>query len=128
MSLNITVRLARPNDAAAVNAVLEASYPRLMAPAYEAELLKRAIPAMTKANQTLLASGTYYVAEADDRVMMGCGGWTCERPGTAERQSGIAHIRHFATRADCTGRGIGRMIYGRCEAQARSAGIVFFEC
>ncbi len=128
MRLTISVRAATPADAAGVAAVLEASYPRLMAAAYAPELLARALPLMVRPNPALLASGTYYVAEMDYGAVVGCGGWTRERPGCREVEPGLAHIRHFATRAESAGRGVGRAIYRRCEAQALAAGITVFEC
>ena len=102
-------------------AVLEASYPRLMAAAYAPELLARALPLMVEPNPALLASDTCYVAEMDYGAAVGCGGWTRERPGCREVEPGLAHIRHFATRRK-SGRGVGRAIYRRCEAQAACSG------
>jgi len=124
----ISIHVASLGDAAAVTEVLEASYPHLMSAAYERKILARALPLMTRANPKLLSSGTYFIARWDGDVVAGCGGWTPERPGTTEVEPGIGHIRHFATRADHTGRGIGRGIFDRCEAQARAAGIAVFEC
>jgi len=40
----------------------------------------------------------------------------------------LAHIRHFATHPDWTGRGAGRAIFERCEAEARAAGFTRFTC
>jgi GNAT superfamily N-acetyltransferase len=113
---------------AAVTSVLMASYPTLMATSYNAELLRLATPIITRANQRLLASGTYHVAEEGDGAIIGCGGWTPERPGTAEKQPGVGHVRHFATIPDRAGQGIGRMIYACCETQARAAGVAVIEC
>ena len=98
-----------------------------MATSYDAKLLRLATPIITQANPKLLASGTYHVAEADG-VIVGCGGWTPERPGTTEKQPGVGHVRHFATIPDRAGQGIGRMIYARCETQARAAGVTVAEC
>jgi GNAT superfamily N-acetyltransferase len=127
MSATVSIRAATPDDAAAVTAVLRASYPRLMAAAYDAGLLARTLPAITKANPRLLASGTYHLAEAGGGPV-GCGGWSFERPGAAEVEPGVGHLRHFATRAGWTGRGIGGLIYEHCEAQARAAGVTVLEC
>jgi hypothetical protein len=44
------VRGASPQDAEAVSALLEASYPSLMALGYEPTLFARALPLLTKAN------------------------------------------------------------------------------
>lgn len=126
MTADSLIRLATPDDAAAVSAVLAASYPPLLASAYDADLLRRALPLMIKANPKLLSSGSYYVAMAGDEVV-GCGGWTPEQPGTGQVTPGVGHIRHFAVRADQAGCGVGRALYQRCEKQARDSGISTFE-
>ena len=121
------IRPATPDDRDAVAAILAASYPLLMRAAYRAELLARTLPGMTRANPGLLASGTYYLAEPESGVFAGCGGWSDHGPGGGGREPGTAHIRHFATHPDWTGRGVGRLIYLRCEADARAAGFAIFE-
>lgn len=121
------VRTAGPADLAAVERVFEASYPALMADAYDDALLARALPLMIRAQPGLLASGSYHVAEAEGEIV-GCGGWSHEKPGTAEREPGVAHIRHLAVSRDWIGRGIGRAIYSSCERQARAQGVRVLEC
>jgi len=123
----LVVRVAHPGDADAVAAVLRDSYPRLMAGAYDPALLARALPLMTRPHPRLLASGTYYLCEARGEAI-GCGGWSFEPPGSGEREPGIAHIRHFATRSGWAGRGVGRALYRRCEADARVAGVGELQC
>lgn len=125
--MQIEIREALAEDRAAVEDVLRRSYAPLMAAAYEADLLARALPLMTRAHPRLLGSGTYYLAEADGRPV-GCGGWSVFAPGSSRVDPGVAHIRHFATAADFTGRGVGRLIYQRCEIQARAAGVRRLEC
>lgn len=125
---DFTLRVAVPEDGPRVTALLEACYPLLMAGGYEEADLAVALPLMTRANPALLSSGTYYVAEAADGQVVGCGGWTRERPGTAEVADGLAHIRHFGTRPDWLGRGVGRAIYKLCEKEARAAGVQRLEC
>ena len=123
----IRIRTARTSDLAAIERVLAASFPALMADAYEPELLARALPMMTRAQPGLVGSGTYYVALADGKIV-GCGGWSREVPDGPAGEEGVAHIRHFAVARDWVGRGIGRALYQRCEARARAAGIRAFEC
>jgi GNAT superfamily N-acetyltransferase len=125
--MSISIRVATPVDAAAVAHVLVNSYPTLMAAAYDPALLARALPLITRAHPRLLAGGSYYLAEADGHAA-GCGGWSWERPGETEVETGLAHIRHFATHGDWTGRGVGRALYERCEQDARAAGANRFEC
>lgn len=128
MMAEITLRVATPADAARVTALLEASYPPLMAEGYEEAHLAVALPIMTRANPALLSSGTYYVAEAARERIVGCGGWSWERPGTGEIADGLAHVRHFGTHPDWLGRGVGRAMYELCEKEARAAGVQHFEC
>ena len=128
---DITVRGASPQDAEAVSALLEASYPSLMALGYEPTLFARALPLLTKANPMLLSSGTWYVVEAldaEDRLV-GCGGWARQRPDVPNEPVDpvLGHIRHFATHPNWTRRGIGRALFDRCVADARAAGVCTFE-
>ena len=128
MTADYVIRVAHPDDAPAVGRLLEASYPPLMAPAYDPRVLLPALKVMTKANPSLLASGTYYVAESPGGRIVGCGGWTLVRPGTTETELGLAHVRHFATDPSWTRRGVGRALYDRCESSARLVGVRAFEC
>ncbi len=125
---DVALRPAIPADADGVSALMQASCPTLMAPAYDAEVLAAALPLMTTANRKLLGSGTYYVVQATDGEIIGAGGWTHDRPGTGELTPGLAHIRHFATHPDHTGKGIGRTIYDQCQSAARAEGITQLEC
>jgi GNAT superfamily N-acetyltransferase len=123
----VELRATRSEDSAAVAAILRASYPALMAPAYDPALLARALPLITRPQPALLASGTYFIAEAEGKPAA-CGGWTLAAPGTRRVEPGIAHIRHFATAPAWTGRGIGRRLYERCESDALAAGVRLFHC
>lgn len=121
-------RISSPDDAEAVTEVLQASYPLLMKPAYNPDVLEAALGSMATANANLLASGTYFVAESDPGRLVGCGGWTRQVPGTGEAVDNVGHIRHFATHPAWIGQGIGRTIYAACEAQASEAGVMQFDC
>ena len=123
-----TTRPATPKDSSAVEEVLKASYPALMAVAYDQAVLVPVLKLITKANVSLLASGTYYVAEARGGVVIGCGGWSNEKPpGTDDAACGAGHLRHFGTHPAWTRRGVGRAIFRRCEAAARSAQVKMLE-
>jgi len=134
-TVRVSVRVATPGDEAAVGKLLAATYPRLMAPGYEPDVLAAALPAMIKANPALLASGTYYLAETPEGAVVGCGGWTHDRPGGASPETDASppsdaagHIRHFATHPDWLRQGIGRKLFERCAADAVSDGVRRFEC
>ena len=122
------LRVATNEDMAAVVAVLGPSYAELMAPAYPAELLARALPLITRPNPRLLTSGCYYLVEAETGEPAGCGGWSPNPPDRIDDDPERAHIRHFATHPAWLRRGVGRMLYERCEAEARAAGFTLFEC
>jgi GNAT superfamily N-acetyltransferase len=125
--MQVQVRVARAADAHSVGEVLVASYPALMAGAYDAALLERALPLMTRANPNLLASGTYYVAEIGGEPV-GCGGWTLEEPGSGTLVPGVAHIRHFGVSVRFVGRGVGRALFDRCVADAQRSDVQQMEC
>jgi GNAT superfamily N-acetyltransferase len=122
------LRVARPEDHAAVSDLLSRSYSILMAHAYPVDLLALALPIITKASPALLASGRYAVIETGDRRLAGCGGWSRERPGSGEVTPGLAHIRHFAIDPAWFRRGLGRRLYDWCEETARAKGMTAFEC
>lgn len=121
------LRVATLEDAAAVGAVLSASYSTLMAAAYSPDMLAGALGPMSRANPELLGSGRYYLVEGENGECLGCGGWSDRPPDGPEPDPRRAHIRHFATHPDWTGRGVGRLIYERCEEDARAAGFAVFE-
>lgn len=104
------------------------SYPALMSGAYADSVLAAVLPAMTVAQTTLLVSGTYYLAETPEGTLVGCGGWSRERPGSGEVLAGLAHIRHFGVHPEWTRQGVGRALYTRCRKVAKEAGLTAFEC
>jgi GNAT superfamily N-acetyltransferase len=121
------LRVATLEDAGAVSAVLGPSYSRLMAVAYPPDLLARTLPTITRPNPALLTSGRYYLVEAETGEPAGCGGWSPDPPGRRDEDPERAHIRHFATHPDWTRRGVGCLLYERCEADARAGGFTLFE-
>jgi N-acetylglutamate synthase-like GNAT family acetyltransferase len=128
MTSGFALRVADLRDLAAVGALLEASYPTLLAEGYEPTILAKALPLIVKANPKLLASGTYYVAETAEGELIACGGWTKERPGSGGGVEGEAHIRHFATHPDWIRRGAASGLLRCCIQDATAAGIAAFEC
>jgi GNAT superfamily N-acetyltransferase len=122
------VRVSNPADADVVSALLAVSYSTLFAGHYASNTLSRALPIIGKANPTLLASGTYYLAECGPKNFVGCGGWTTARPGSNEVIEGEAHVRHFATHPEWTRRGVGSALLNRCVRDARLIGIRKLHC
>ena len=121
------VRIATLADEDAVNALLAASYPTLMAPDYKPAVLAAALPRMVRANPVLLGSGTFYLADEPGGAVIGCGGWTFAAPGSQAEAAGLAHVRHFATHPDFARQRIGSAIYTRCVQAAKAAGLDRFQ-
>lgn len=126
--LEFQVRTANLEDASAIDELLQESYPKLMASAYNEVDLSSALKWMIKSNPALLGSGTFYVATLPTGLIVGCGGWSLEQPRTGKVEPNLAHIRHFATHPDWTRRGIGQAIYRTCETAARLVGVTDLEC
>jgi GNAT superfamily N-acetyltransferase len=122
------VSIATAEDALGVTALLEACYPPLFAKGYDDATLKTALPRMIVANPRLLASGNFFIAVEHRGAIVGCGGWSRERPGSNESVAGEGHVRHFATHPAFLKRGIGRAIFARCKEQAMAQGIRRFDC
>ena len=116
-------------DADAASELLAASYaPLLDDPGYPPEAIARALPLMVRAQPSLLGSGTWYLAELPEGTLIGCGGWTAERPGSAELEPGLAHLRHFGTHPAHLRRGVARALVEHCFAEAAALGRTRWEC
>lgn len=123
-----SVRVASIDDAKSVEALLKASYSQLMVAAYGRVFLEPALDLITRANPFLLASGSYYVAETADGILVGCGGWTKSAPEDRNKIVGqIGHLRHFATHPDWICSGVGRAIYETSQSAARRCDVKTLE-
>jgi predicted N-acetyltransferase YhbS len=120
--MNWTTRLAGEADAAGVERVLISAYPALDAPGEDAGRVAAALAAIRAAPIHLLVSGRYFVAEAAGEAI-GCGGWSPTPPPGVAARVGTGHLRHFATRADWTGRGVATSLFAACLAQSRAEGM-----
>jgi N-acetylglutamate synthase-like GNAT family acetyltransferase len=119
------VRRATVTDAGAIARVLARSYGVLYRGWYADDVLRTALPVMSRSNPTLIDSGRYFVAEADGQIVA-CGGWSAEKPGFGAVPR-LAHVRHFATDPDYINRGCGGAILTRSVAEAARTGFVEME-
>lgn len=119
----LTIRHARPADLAAVDALLAASYPRLLAAAYPPSVMVTAVPLIARANPRLLASGRFFLAEDAAGTVRAAGGWSAAAPA-----DGTGHVRHVVTDHRHTRRGIGRRLMDRVLSDAGAAGCTRLHC
>ncbi|MGB7249783.1 MAG: hypothetical protein WBC73_12660 [Phormidesmis sp.] len=68
-----------------------------MQSAYSPDVLSGVLPAIAQANPTLLSSGSFYLAETAG-ALIGCGGWTPQRPGEQFISSAIAKPKRPVSR------------------------------
>ena len=127
------LRLARLDEADAIDALMKASTRDLFPGWYEAEQTEAAIEYVASVDRTLIADGTYFVAEAEGGLVA-CGGWSRRDKmyagaGDAAGDGRLldpatepARIRAMFVRSDWTRRGLGRRILEACEAAARDEG------
>ncbi len=120
MTTTITLRHATRADLGVVDALLARSYPKLLRPDYPPSVMVTALPIIARARPALLASGTYWIAEAGERAV-GAGGWTPSRSSGAD-------LRHVVTDPAHVRQGIGRAILSRIFAEAANSGVRRFDC
>ena len=126
MDQTLTLRRTTSADLAAVDALLAASYPRLLAPDYPPSILIMALPIISRARPELLTSGRYFIV-LDGAQVVGAGGWSSHAPqGPSAAATG--HVRHVVTDHHHQRRGIGRALMTRVLADAQTAGMTRMEC
>ena len=119
----VTIRPAHPSDLAAVDRLFARSYPTLLKADYPPSVLVTAVPRLARAQPSLLASGTYLIAEATEGGVLAAGGWTRSAPVAGQGTRRVGHVRHLATDPDHLRRGLARAIVTRTLAGARDAGM-----
>lgn len=123
----LTIRPAAESDRAVLEDLIAGCYATVYPGWYEEDTLEEALPAMLRIDPALLNSGRYLLARAGN-VIAGCGGWSANAPGKTPNEVATGHIRHFATRPDVMGKGIGGAILERCVAEAASSGMARLKC
>ncbi|WP_179380125.1 GNAT family N-acetyltransferase [Jannaschia marina] len=124
--MTTTIRPATAADRPAVDALLAAVYPQMLAADYPAETLRIAHPLIAKSNPDLLSSGTYHLVE-EDGMLVSVGGWSRGYP-TAEDAGDTGHVRHVATHPDHLHKGHAALIMRKVLAEAQDAGLARLEC
>lgn len=133
MTQKFLLRLARPDDLAAVDALLARSYPRLLRPDYQPSIMVTLVPMIARARPELLASRRYFVAEDAKGRILGAGGFSLAFAGAMAQPAGegisrTAQIRHVATDPDSTRQGIGRRLMHAIFGAAEAEGVTRYDC
>ena len=128
----LPIRAATPADAPAIGALVARSMRGLAVRDYRAEVVEGSLDVLVGVDRQLLLDGTYYVVEAEGRIVA-AGGWSARAQlyGPSREEgggprldpaTGAARIRAFFTDPSHARRGLARRILERCEAEARAAG------
>jgi len=127
------LRVATPEDEAAVEALMKDSAAVLFPRFYDERQAASAVRHVAQVDPLLLADGTYFVLESGDEIVA-CGGWSRRDrlytgSGDADDDARAldpatepARVRAMFVRGDWTRRGLGRRILEECEAAARREG------
>jgi GNAT superfamily N-acetyltransferase len=128
-----TLRPATMDDADQIGELMRASILAIFPRFYDERQTASAAVYIGRLDPAIIADGTYFVHEADGRVVA-CGGWS--RRGRLYMGSGdhadddrlldpateAAHIRAMFVEGGWTRRGLGRAILEACRAAARAEG------
>jgi GNAT superfamily N-acetyltransferase len=127
------LRAATRADADALQVLIARSARELSTQDYRPEQIEGALRGAFGVDTQLIDDGSYFVVEFEGRPV-GCGGWSRRRTlfgGDAHRERDAAEldprvdaakIRAFFVDPEHARRGIGRMLLGRCESEARARG------
>ena len=137
--MNYRLRLATSDDEPAIRELIGRSIRSLGAGDYAPEQIEAALLGAFGLDTSLIRDGTYFVIEADDGAVVGCGGWSRRKTlfGSDAREarddawldptSEFAKIRAFFIDPLHARRGLGRRILEHSEAEAVKAGFGGFE-
>jgi len=129
---SIHLRIARDTDISLLQPLVQRAVSELLAPFLSAGQILASRKIMGLDTQ-LIADGTYFIAEFEDRPA-GCGGWSRRAthiggdhsPERDARRLDPVHeparIRAMYTHPEFARRGIGRAILARCEEEAAAEG------
>jgi GNAT superfamily N-acetyltransferase len=125
MPSQITIRPTTSRDLPRIDALLQAAYPALLKPDYPPSVLVTALPLISRANPSLLRSGTYHLAEDDEGEALAAGGWSHSGPQGGVGPRDLGHVRHVVTHPRAVRRGLAAAILERCFSEARAQGITW---
>ena len=125
----MTIRPTTRADLAEIDALFQRSYPALLKGHYPPSLMVMAIPLISRANPSLLASGHYFAVTDDNGRIVGAGGWSGADPRSRRaRARSVGHIRHVVTDHTRVRQGIGQALMEHIFGDARGIGVGQMEC
>lgn len=136
--MKFEIRIALPADSETIQQLIAISARGLSLGYYSEEQVGAALKSVSGVDSLLIEDGTYFVAEADGRII-GCGGWSKRKTlfggdQFSKRDAGLldlrceaAKIRAFFVHPNFARQGIGRAILDRCEAEASDRGFISLE-
>lgn len=134
----VVVRRATEADVPALHALIEASVRGLQANDYTAAEIEGALGHALGLDSQLVVDGTYFVAEVSGE-MVASGGWSYRAtlfgsdgmsgrgPENLDPATDAAKIRAIFVHPGWARKGLGTLLLGHCEEQARAAGFTRME-
>jgi len=132
--MSFTIRKAKLDDQAEIERLIAESVRGLSREDYDEQQIELSIKTVFGVDTELILDKTYFVAEADGKIV-GCGGWSKRKTlyGASRYESSrdseklnlerdAAKIRAFFIHPDWARKGIGRAILEACEREAKSFG------
>ena len=129
--MKLSIRQAFESDHAALLKLARLAGTRIGSQYYSPEQISKAIDEITHIDATLIANGTFFLAELDD-ALVGCGAWckggallagaegmVCESP---KADDSAAALRSFFVHPNFARRGIAGALFARCLEEARKSG------
>jgi GNAT superfamily N-acetyltransferase len=134
------LRVATPDDAAAIRDLIDASVRGLQTGDYSAAQIEGALATVFTIDSQLIADGTYFVALTADGELAGCGGWSRRKtlyggdhqveriaPELLDPTIDAAKIRAIFVHPKFARRGLGSLILKAAEEAASAEGFARFE-
>ncbi|HQU84380.1 MAG TPA: GNAT family N-acetyltransferase [Pyrinomonadaceae bacterium] len=133
--MTFKIRKAVFDDIPKIEKLIAESVRGLSGDDYNAEQIELSIKTVFGVDRELISDGTYFVVEAEDGIIAGCGGWSKRKTlyGASvyaqSRDSELlnpeidaAKIRAFFIHPEFARKGIGTMILEACETEAKAHG------
>lgn len=138
--MSFVIRKATLDDQSEIEKLIADSVRGLSHTDYNKKQIELSIKSVFGVDTELIADKTYFVAEANDGKLVGCGGWSKRQTlygasiYSQSRDSNLlnpeidaAKIRAFFIHPDFARRGIGTAILEQCEQEAKSYGFTSAE-